>query len=158
MPLDMCADLIKKCTEMHTCESCTNYVNENKTILDNTFLYCSFQAYNNTEENSFGNLNIASNNFCAYIHKLEEIFVKTFKNNCFQKNIGNYLFQLAQNVIFEAPCPNFPITYLIKLFFRMRIYFTLTQHNKQCKSNSKKNRKLCNILVTFISHHKSFLQ
>lgn len=40
---------------------------------------------NSTEENPLGNLHIASNNFCAYVHKLEEIFVKTYGNNCFQK-------------------------------------------------------------------------
>jgi len=77
-------------------------------------LYCSFRAYNNIEENPFGNLCIANNNFCAYIHKLEEIFVKII---ALKKNTGNYLFQLAQNVIFKAPCSNFPTTYLIKLFF-----------------------------------------
>jgi len=52
----VCEYLIKKCIEMHTCESCTNYVNENKTFLDNkSFLYCFFRDCNNTEENSFGN-------------------------------------------------------------------------------------------------------
>lgn len=85
-----------------------DFVNENKTVLKDTALYYSFRAYNNTEENPFGNLHLANNNFCAFIQKLEEIFVKTFENNCFQKNIDNYLFQLAQNIIFEAPCPHFP--------------------------------------------------
>ncbi|XP_029162403.1 uncharacterized protein LOC114933986 [Nylanderia fulva] len=44
--------------------------------------------------------------------------------------IGSYLFELAQNITFEVPCPDFPKVFLIKLFLRMRIYYTLSQHNK----------------------------
>lgn len=143
----VCGYLIKKCSQMHICETCTSYLNENKTVIDDTSLYCSFQAFVTTKENQFGNLHIASYNFCSYIHELEKVFITNFENNCFQQNIGNHLFQLAQTVPFEAPCPNFPQVYLIKLFIRMRIYFTLSQHNKECgKSVTKKNKKLCNIL------------
>jgi hypothetical protein len=141
----VCGFLIKKCREIHSCDSCISYINESNAILDNTTLYCSFRAYNN-EKNLFGNLNIPSNSFCLYIHKLEEIFVKNFESNCFQKSIGGYLFQLAQNVLFEPPCPHFPIIFLIKLFLRMRINYTLSQHNKACKNTSRKDRKLLNIL------------
>ena len=139
----VCGYLIKKCTEMHSCDACINYLNE--AVLDDSTLYCSFRAYEN-ETNLFGNLNIPSNNFCSYIQKLEEIFVNNFENNCFQKGVGSYLFQLAQDVTFEPPCPNFPTIFLIKLFLRMRIYYTISQHNKACKKNLRKNRKLLNIL------------
>lgn len=142
----VCGYLIKKCSEVHTCEACTVYLNENKTVVDDTSLYCSFRAFATSEENSFGNLHVASHNFCSYVHELEKIFVTTFESNCFQKGIGNHLFQLAQIVPFETPCPNFPKVYLIKLFMRMRIYYTLSQHNKECKNVNRKNRKLVNIL------------
>lgn len=143
----VCGYLIKKCIETHSCDICIAYVNENKTVLDDpTMLYTSYRAYQNTDENPFGNLHISSDNFCQYIYQLEEIFVKNFESNCFQKNIGAYLFQLAQNVNFQPPCQNFPKTYLLKLFIRMRIYFTLSQHNKSCKGIHSKNRKLINIL------------
>ncbi|KYN11781.1 hypothetical protein ALC57_16059 [Trachymyrmex cornetzi] len=80
-------------------------------------LYCSFRVCKNEEGNLFGNF-----------------FVKKFEKNCFQKNIGNYLLQLARNITFKPPCPNFPTTYLIKeLFPPIRIYFRLSQHNKSCK-------------------------
>lgn len=117
-----------------------------KISLDDTTLYCYFRAYINQEDNVFGSLHVASNNFCLYIHKLEEVFVKNFENNCYKKNIGGYLFQLAQTVTFELPCPNFPVVYLIKLFLRMRIYYTLSEHNKSCKDKNGKSRKLLNIL------------
>lgn len=142
----VCGFLIKKCLEIHSCEACITYLKENKTVLDNTTLYCSFRAYKSEEENIFGNLNIPSNNFYHYINQLEKIFVENFESNCFQKNIGSYLLELVQKVIFEPPCLNFPILFLIKLFLRMRIYFTLSQHNKSCKGSSKKSRKLLNIL------------
>lgn len=142
----VCGYLIKKCTEMHSCEMCIRYVTDNQTVLDDTTVYSAFRAYTTTEENPFGNLQVASNNFCAYVHKLEEIFVKTFENNCFQKHIGAHLFQFAQTVPFQPPCPCFPTVYLIKLFFRMRMYYTLSQHNKECKSVNRKNRKLVNVM------------
>jgi len=141
----VCGFLIKKCLEVHSCKACTIYIKENKTVLNDTTLYSFFRAYKD-EENIFGKLNIPSNNFCRYIHKLEKVFVENFESNCFQRNIGSYLLQLAQNIVFESPCLHFPTLFLIKLFLRMRIYFTLSQHNKSCKNISKKNRKLLNIL------------
>lgn len=123
----VCGFLIKKCTEMHSCETCTAYIKEKEGIIDNITLYCSFRVYSN-EENVFGNLNIPSDNFCEYIHKLEEIFKKgkNFEINCYKKNFGAYLYQLAQEIFFEPPCPDFPLEFLIKLFLRMRIYYTLS--------------------------------
>lgn len=139
--------LIKKCLEIHSCNTCVAYVNKNKAALDNTMLYSSFRAYKtmpeNNETNMFGNLHIANDDFCLYVHKLEKIFVTNFETNCFQKNIGDYLFQFAQGIIFESPCSHFPTIFLIKLF--LRIYFTLSQHNKSCKRINNKNRKLLNI-------------
>jgi len=72
----VCGYLIKKCIEIHLCDACTKYVNENKTVLDDTTLYCHFRAYIHEQDNQFGNLHVANNNFCSYIYKLEEIFVK----------------------------------------------------------------------------------
>ncbi|KYN22222.1 THAP domain-containing protein 9, partial [Trachymyrmex cornetzi] len=134
------------CLAIHSCAACQNFINDNKAVLDNTTLYCSFRAYENENGDLFGNLNIPTNDFCYYIHKLEEIFVKNFEKNCYKQNIGNYLFQLAQNIAFEPPCPDFPKNFLIKLFLRMHIYYTLSQHNKSCKTITRKNRKLLNIL------------
>lgn len=144
----VCGFLIKKCSETHSCNICITQVNVNETALDDTtYLYSFYRAYQSNEENPFGKLHILANNdFCQYVHQLEEIFVKNFETNCFQKNIGAYLFKLAQGVKFKPPCPNFPTTFLIKLFLRMRIYFTLSQHNKSCKRINSKYRKLFNIL------------
>lgn len=35
--------LIRKCTEMHTCKTCKDFINEANTVIDNTALYCSFE-------------------------------------------------------------------------------------------------------------------
>lgn len=141
----VCGFFITKCKEIHSCDACITYMNQNNAILDDTTLYCSFRAYQN-EENIFGKLNIPSNNFCSYIYKLEEIFVKNFESNCFKKNIGAYLFQHAQDIPFEPLCPHFPTIFLIKLFLRMRIYYTLSQHNKTTKKTARKNIKLVTVL------------
>jgi len=57
---------------------------------------CSFRACENEERNFFGNFNILSKDFDNYIQKLEEIFVKNFKKNYFQKNMNSYLLQLDE--------------------------------------------------------------
>ncbi|KYN36538.1 hypothetical protein ALC56_09109, partial [Trachymyrmex septentrionalis] len=126
--------LVPSCLAIHLCAAYQNFVNDNKVVLDNTTLYCSFRAYENENRDLFGNLKLPTNDFCYYIHKLEEIFVKNFEKNCDKKNIGNYLFQLTQNLAFEPPCPDFPKDFLIKLFLWMCIYYTLSQHNKLCKT------------------------
>jgi len=144
----VCGYLIKKCKILHSCEACTNYTIENDNDLDDTTLYCSFRNDNYESKNVelFGALHIPSNTFCSYIHQLEEIFVKNFENNCYKKDIGRYLFSLTQNITFESPCPDFPVQFLIKLYLRMRIYYTLLQHNKAWKGIGKNKRKLWNIL------------
>lgn len=142
----VCGYLIKRCLAIHSCEACTDYINETTQILDNTTLYCSFRDYGSENGELFGALNIPSNQFCLYIHKLDEIFIKNFESNCYKKNIGAYLLSLVKDINFQSPCPDFPTNFLVKLFFRMRIYFALIQHNKACKGVGQHNRKMWNIL------------
>ncbi|KYN30270.1 hypothetical protein ALC57_00268 [Trachymyrmex cornetzi] len=142
----VCGYLIKRCLSIHSCEACTDYMNKDIRILDETTLYCSFRDYGSENGELFGALTIPSNNLCLYIHKLDEIFVKNFETNCYNKNIGIYLLSLVQDINFQSPCPDFPIDFFRKLFLRMRIYFALLQHNKACKGVDQSNRKRWNIL------------
>jgi len=68
-------------------EVCTIYLNENKTIVNNTTLYIFFSSICYTEENQLEIWKFAcSHDFCSYIriiHKLKKIFVITFESNCF---------------------------------------------------------------------------
>ncbi|KYM81524.1 hypothetical protein ALC53_07910, partial [Atta colombica] len=91
--------------------------------------------------NIVGNTTETSTISCSIVNEQN----LNFEKNGYKENIGNYLFHLIQNVAFESPCSDFPKDFLIKLFLRIRIYYTLSQHNKSCKIITRKNRKLLNI-------------
>ncbi|XP_071633781.1 uncharacterized protein [Temnothorax longispinosus] len=75
----------------------------------------------------------ASNSFNLYVSNLEDTFMHNFEKLSIEENLGAQMLQLAEQVEYKPPCPDFPVALLVKLFLRMRIYFTLTRHNKICK-------------------------
>lgn len=75
----------------------------------------------------------ASSSFNLYVSNLEDSFMRNFEKLSIEENIGAQMLQLAQQVDYKPPCPDFPVVLLVKLFLRMRIYFTLSRHNKICK-------------------------
>lgn len=80
-----------------------------------------------------GNSSNASSSFNFYISSLEDTFMRNFEKLSIEENLGAQMLQLAQQVEYKPPCPDFPVAFLVKLFLRMRIYFTLLRHNKICK-------------------------
>lgn len=75
----------------------------------------------------------ASSSFNLYVSSLEDTFMRNFEKLSIEENLGTQMLQLAQQVEYNPPCPDFPIALVVKLFLRMRIYFTLSRHNKICK-------------------------
>ncbi|XP_011696724.1 PREDICTED: uncharacterized protein LOC105455228 isoform X2 [Wasmannia auropunctata] len=75
----------------------------------------------------------ASSCFNSYISNLDDTFMRNFERLSIEDNIGAQILQLAQEVDYKPPCPDFPVALLVKLFLRMRVYFTLSRHNKICK-------------------------
>lgn len=113
----VCEFLLNECLRMHVnCDACINYA---------------------AEENSFNK--DASNSFSLYVSSLEDTFMRNFEKFSIEDNLGAQMLQFAQQVEYKPLCPDFPVTFLIKLFLRMRIYFTLSRHNKICKSAESRN-------------------
>jgi len=108
----VCEFLLNECLRVHVnCDVCVAYV---------------------AKESSLPNRD-ASNSFNLYISNLENAFMRNFEKLSNEENLGAQILQLAQQIEYKPPCPDFPVAFLIKLFLRMRIYFTLLRHNKICK-------------------------
>lgn len=90
--------------------------------LDTLFLLCNYKFYTNSENTTFGNLQMPHINFYNYINELENIFVQRFSILAVEKNLGSKLKEMCCNVSFDHPCKNFDYQYLLKLFIRFRIF------------------------------------
>lgn len=112
----VCEFLLSECLRMHVnCDACINY---------------------SAKENSS---NKDASSFSLYVSSLEDMFMRNFEKFSIEDNLGAQMLQFAQQVECKPLCPDFPVAFLIKLFLRMRIYFTLLRHNKICKSAESRN-------------------
>lgn len=113
----VCEFLLSECLHVHVnCDACISYAaKENSSNKD------------------------ASNSFSLYVSGLEDTFMRNFEKFSIENNLGAQMLQLAQQVEYKPSCPDFPVVFLIKLFLRMRIYFTLLRHNKICKGVESRN-------------------
>lgn len=134
--------LFKKCLDIHECYKCSSSVQTQ--ILPNNLL-CLYKAYNDTNS-KFGSLIAPPINFVDYIENLEKIFQNIFKSNSTKQGVGVLIFDnlKAMSHSFILSCKNFPIEFLLKLFVRIRIYFTLKFQNNNFK-NVQNKRKLQNL-------------
>lgn len=130
----ICGYLIRKCLTKHSCDLCVNYAKEYTDL--NTSFYCFFRAYNSSDENIFGNLYMPNNNFIEYVKNLEDIFAKKIKEYVLQKSVISNFVQLFKQVNFIHSCQYFPQDYMIKLYARVRLFFTLKFANKRFKTQS----------------------
>lgn len=113
----VCDYLYSKCLGQHTYDLCIEYGRSQK-HLDQSFLLCHFKAYTNTEQTTFGNLQMPDNDFYQFIFELKNIFILRFPLLTVAKGIASTLNEFLCNVPFKHPCPNFDSVYLIKLFIR----------------------------------------
>lgn len=131
----ICGYLIRKCLKKHSCDLCINYAKE-YTDLNDTSFYCFFRAYNSSDENLFGNLYMPNDNFIAYVNNLEDLFAKKIEEYILQKSIISKFVRLFKEVNFIHPCQYFPQDYIVKLYARIRLFYTLKFSNKRFKSQS----------------------
>jgi len=75
--------------------------------LDRTFLLCYYKSYTNSENTTFGNLQMPGINFYNYINELENIYVQRFSILAVEKNVGSKLKEMFCNVPFDHPCKIF---------------------------------------------------
>lgn len=131
----VCGYLIKKCLNIHACDICNSYAKAHGE-LDDTSIFCHLRAYENRDLDIFGNLQMPHDNFVYFISSLEVLFDKYF-----EKYITSHFIEEMYNICkhnnFKHPCTNFPIEYVIKLYLRMKLYYTLKRINMNFKTSNK---------------------
>lgn len=131
--------LLKKCFKHHECSTCREAVVTDE-IGDNRNLLCFFKAYKS--DKSFGGLLAPTAPYLQYIKQLEDMFVKDFSMYTKSDGIGKSILTKLQCVpVSFQHCPEFPFQYLLKLFLRMRIYYSLKFANRDFSSCKKKKSK-----------------
>lgn len=71
-------------------------------------------------------------------------FFENIEKYIVDQNVGHKLFEIMKQIPqLLHPCPHFPHEYLQKFFIRFRIFYVLKYSNRDFKTVSKKNRKLC---------------
>lgn len=131
----VCGYLMKKCLTIHCCEICEQYA-KSYSDLDDSSLYCYMRAYNNSESH-FGSLLMPHDNFVYFISKLEILFKSSFEELSVGNNLVNNFIGIFKKVDFLHPCNSFPKEYLLRLYVRIRIFYTLKDINRNFKSTPK---------------------
>lgn len=86
--------------------------------------------------------------FVNFVYNLDLIFDSEFEKKMIGDQISNSLLNIFKNIEFDHPCKDFPKSFLLKLFIRCKIFYTLKFRNRDFKFNkTKKNvRKLRNLM------------
>lgn len=137
----ICGYLIRRCLSVHTCDVCEYFANDFGNV-DETFFYSHFKAYENANEDAFGNLYMPNITFIQFIRTLNYKFDKEFTNVATSKNLLYKIVHNFKNETFCHPCKDFPKEFLLKLYTRMRIFYTLKFINRNLmyqKSTTKIN-------------------
>lgn len=92
------------------------------------------KAFTNKEKDTFGSLKTAPDEFVMFMIQLETHFSENFQTLLIMPNVGANLKYYFSKIPFAHPCPDFPIDYLVSLFTRMKIYFTLKFANREFKT------------------------
>jgi hypothetical protein len=96
----------------------------------------------------FGSLVVPVPSFVEYISKLENVFIQEFTESITKATgIGEGIAKVLLKFR-HVPCEEFPVSFLCRLFVRMRIYYVLKFSNKEmAKPNgSKRNTKYLRVV------------
>lgn len=139
----VCGYLIKKSLTVHSCQICVDFSKECEE-LDASKLFTYYKAYD-SDKSIYGGLRVPSESFVNYIYKLETGFSSMFDKICCTQGISHSYFNALKTIEFFHPCSEFPYSYVLKLFIRLRIFYCLKYTNRNIvtdKRKYKKNRKL----------------
>ena len=133
--------LLRKCLQQHPCKVCSkDLIQSELDDFDQTF--CHYKAYDEVK-GPFGSLIVPVPSFVEYITKCENIFIQEFTNSTTKatgigKSIVTALLKFR-----HGSCEEFPVSFLCKLFVRMRIYYAVKFANREITNTkgSKRNKK-----------------
>lgn len=128
--------LLFKCTKKHKCPSFGRFWDSCRSLSDSNL----FPEALNEKAGYYCRLKIPPKEFIRYIQNLETNITKNMFR-LIKKSPGSQLFKLLKTVPAKVPCSCFPLSYLLKLFVRFRIYQTL-KFNNSGKNSDKKFLKI----------------
>lgn len=132
----ICGYIFKKSLQVHSCELCLKYSKEHDKLEDSSY-FCFLKAYENKNNDFFGNLTMPSDTFVEFIIQIEGLFQKHFEDFITSSAIiGKYL-KLCENIPYSHPCDNFPKIFAVKLYLRVRMYYTLKNINNNFRNINK---------------------
>lgn len=124
----VCGYLLNKALRVHTCDICNKYSKDHDELDDSSY-YCFLKAYENANKDTFGNLQMPNNKFVELICKIEQIFQENFEKFATKRNICQMLLDISNHLAFNHPCKYFPKEFVVRLYLRVRIYYTLKTIN-----------------------------
>lgn len=136
----VCGYLLKKCFKIHSCPTCKMYAYSNLFYTQET-MYITHKSFGDPSEVDSGLCN-PPQQFIDYIRNLESEIQTNMQKYSLLKGVGFRFKQDIDAISFQHPCELFPVTYLKKLFIRMRIFYILKFTNRKFKSLLSKDRKL----------------
>lgn len=144
----VCGYLVKKALVVHSCEVCEQFAKGTRE-LDNSTLFTYFKAFDTSSSSTYGALHVPNESFLHYIYKLEKIFVSTFDSLSVKRQVAFNYFEKMKNIPLLHKCSEFPVIYVLKLFIRLRIFYSLKFANRSFTTNkaNKQNRK-----ISILSH------
>lgn len=132
----VCGYLLNKALKVHSCDICNKYSKDHDELDDSSF-YCFLKAYENANKDTFGNLQMPNDEFVELICKIEQIFQENFEIFSTKSNICNKLLNISNHLSFSHPCKYFPKEFVLRLYLRVRIYYTLKTINGNFKNINK---------------------
>ena len=136
--------LLKRTFERHQCSTCKSYLTDNH-LDDKRKLFLVFKAYD-TDKNLFGGLTVPSKTMMDFLIKLEDIFVRYFRNLRKVKSIGSEILEIMEKEILNIQCVQFDKRYMVMLFIRLRIYYCIKFGNRELASTTRKSRKYLKVV------------
>lgn len=132
----VCGYLLNKVLRIHFCDICSTYSKDHDE-LDDSLFYCFLRAYENKNKDTFGNLHMPNDEFVNLICKTEQIFQENFEKVTSKSNICNTLLDISNHLAFNHPCKYFPKKCIVRLYLRVRIYYTLKTINGNFRNINK---------------------
>ena len=105
----------------------------------------SSSKHTETDSRMFGGLVAPSQEVLTYANKIEDQFIAYF--SLLNKTVGiwNDILQCLKKIELHVPCQEFDQEYLLKLFVRMRIYYSLKFANRNLASCKRKKWKFVKV-------------
>ena len=134
----VCGFLLRKLNLWHEC-ACMLTLQEVEAELDSTTVYVRLRSYVSTQS---GGLLNASGCFRDYVSDCEAVFQRAFDERSHERGILTLIVAELTKIPIPVHCDKFPKLKLLRLFARMRMYYTLKFRNRDFANECSKSKSV----------------